>query len=157
MQASIIKTNIWNMYIVGVKTVQGRKEMILSTNKQRKRKLCAYVMGYALVPWNQAAKKSPFCLSLWWHDDVIKWKHFPCYWPFARVTSGFPSQRPVTRSPDVFFDEPLNKRWSKQAKRRCMRRHRAHYDVIVMPNGTSSHIRAGMNVPKGFYVSSWCK
>ena len=19
-----------------------------------------------------------------WHDDVIKWKHFPCYWPFLR-------------------------------------------------------------------------
>ena len=18
------------------------------------------------------------------HDDVIKWKHFPCYWPFVR-------------------------------------------------------------------------
>ena len=25
-----------------------------------------------------------------WHDDVIKWKHFPCYWP-------------VTRSFGVFF------------------------------------------------------
>ena len=19
----------------------------------------------------------------WYHDDVIKWKHFPCYWPFV--------------------------------------------------------------------------
>ena len=53
------------------------------------------------------------------HDDVIKWKHFPCYWPFVRgihrspVNS--PAQRPVTRSFDVFFDLRLNKRLSKQS------------------------------------------
>ena len=41
------------------------------------------------------------------HDDVIKWKHFPRYWPFA--------QRPVTRSFDVLFDLRLNKRLSKQS------------------------------------------
>ena len=39
------------------------------------------------------------------HDDVIKWKHFPRYWPFVRGVPGeFPAQRPVTRSFDVFFD-----------------------------------------------------
>ena len=32
------------------------------------------------------------------------------------VTSGFPSQRPVTRGSDVFFDVCLNKWWSKQSK-----------------------------------------
>ena len=59
-----------------------------------------------------------FSLSLGNHDDVIKWKHFPCYWPFVRgihrslVNS--PAQRPVTRSFDVFFDLHLNKRLSKQ-------------------------------------------
>ena len=51
------------------------------------------------------------------HDDVIKWK------PFIRVTGHlcgeftgpgeFPSQRPVTRSFDVFFDLCLNKQLSK--------------------------------------------
>ena len=45
------------------------------------------------------------------HDDVIKWKHFPRYWPFVRE---FPSQRPVTRSFDVFFHLRLNKWLSKQ-------------------------------------------
>ena len=34
------------------------------------------------------------------------------------VTGGFPSQRPVTRSFDVFFDLRLNKRLSKQSGRR---------------------------------------
>ena len=30
--------------------------------------------------WGEA-KDSPFRQI---HDDVIKWKHFPCYWPFER-------------------------------------------------------------------------
>ena len=47
------------------------------------------------------------------HDDVIKWKHFPRYWPFVRE---FPTQRPVTRSFDVFFDLCLNKRLRKQSQ-----------------------------------------
>ena len=46
------------------------------------------------------------------HDDAIKWKHFPRYWPFVR---GIPPQRPVTRRFDVFFDLRLNKRLSKQS------------------------------------------
>ena len=50
--------------------------------------------------------------------DVIKWKHFPRYWPFVREFTGpgeFPAQRPVTRSFEVFFDLRLNKRLSKQS------------------------------------------
>ena len=50
------------------------------------------------------------------HDDVIKWKHFPCYWPFVRGIHL--SQTPVTRSFDVFFDLRLNKQLSKQSRRR---------------------------------------
>ena len=51
------------------------------------------------------------------HDDVIKWKHFPRNWPFVRGihrSRWIPTQRPVTRSFDVFFDLRLNKRLSKQ-------------------------------------------
>ena len=35
------------------------------------------------------------------------------------VTGEFPAQRPVTRSFDVFFELRLNKRLSKQSRRRC--------------------------------------
>ena len=50
------------------------------------------------------------------HDDVIKWKHFPRYWSFVRGIHRWPvnSQKPVTRTHDVFFDLRLNKRLSKQ-------------------------------------------
>ena len=47
-----------------------------------------------------------------------------------QVTGGFPSQRPETESFDVSSDMRLNKRLSKQSRR--LRRHRAHYDAIVM-------------------------
>ena len=53
------------------------------------------------------------------HDVVIKWIHFPRYWPFVRgihrspVNS--PTQRPVTRSFDAFFDLRLNKRLRKHS------------------------------------------
>ena len=67
-------------------------------------------MCVAHVPWCM-----PGSLT---HDDVIKWKHFPRYWLFVRgihrPTVNFPSQRPVTRSFDVFFDMCLNKQLSKQ-------------------------------------------
>ena len=66
------------------------------------------------------------------HDDVIKWKDFPCYWPFVRVTGEFPWQREVTQSFDAFFDLCLNKRLSKQSWGDDLRCHHAHYDVIVM-------------------------
>ena len=57
------------------------------------------------------------------HDDVIKWKHFPRYWPFVTgelpahrpVTGELPAQGPVTRSFDFFFDLRLNKCFSKQS------------------------------------------
>ena len=55
------------------------------------------------------------------HDHFIKWKHFPRYWPCVRGIHRSPvnslTQRPVTRSFDVFFD---------------LRPNHAHYDVIVM-------------------------
>ena len=51
------------------------------------------------------------------HDDVIKWKHFPRYWPFVRGIHRSPvktpQKRPVARSFDVFFDLRSNKRLSK--------------------------------------------
>ena len=64
------------------------------------------------------------------HDDVIKWKHFPCNWHFvyvgiSPVIGEFPSQRPVTRSFDVFFHLCLYKRLSKTLVRLAI------WDAIV--------------------------
>ena len=56
-----------------------------------------------------------------WHDDVMKWRHFPRYWPFVRGIHRSPvnsphSQRPVTRTFDVFFDLSLNKHLTKHSR-----------------------------------------
>ena len=48
------------------------------------------------------------------------------------VTGDFPTKRPVTRGFDIFFDLRLNKRWVNNREADYLRRHRTHYDVIVM-------------------------
>ena len=47
------------------------------------------------------------------------------------VIGEFPSQMPVTRSFDVFFDLRQNG-WVNNREAGDLRPHRAHYDVIVM-------------------------
>ena len=57
----------------------------------------------------------------WPYNEVIKWKHFRVTGPLcgnSPVTSEFPSQRPVTRIFDLFFDLRQNKQLSKQSRRR---------------------------------------
>ena len=49
------------------------------------------------------------------------------------VTGEFPSQRPVTRSFDVFFDFRLKKNgWANNQEADDLRRRRAHYYVTAM-------------------------
>ena len=48
------------------------------------------------------------------------------------VPGEFPTQRPVTRSLDVFFDLRLNNGWVNNGEAGDLRRYRAHYDVTVM-------------------------
>ena len=71
-----------------------------------------------------------------YHDDVIKWKHFPRYWSFVRgntpITGEFPSQRPVPRSFGVFFDLRLNLRLGKQSWGWWFETLSRYYDVTVM-------------------------
>ena len=58
-------------------------------------------------------------VTLFFHDDVIKWKHFSALLAICEgnspVTGQFPAQRPVTQSFDVFFDLCLNERLNKQS------------------------------------------
>ena len=75
-------------------------------------------------------------VKLQWHDDVIKWKHFPPYWPFVRGI-----HRSQMNSPHkgqwrgallfslicAWINDWVNNRDAGE-----LRRHRSHYDVIVM-------------------------
>ena len=78
--------------------------------------ICWYHKNKVLETHGNGGMRIQHCGYWYRHDDVIKWKHFPRYWPFvgnSPVPGEFPAQRPVTRSFDVFFD--LNKRLSKQS------------------------------------------
>ena len=66
---------------------------------------------------NQKYPNSPTLIRVI-HDDVIKWNIFRVTGPLCGEFTGpgeFPTQRPVTRSFDVFFDLRLNKRLSTQS------------------------------------------
>ena len=74
------------------------------------------------------------------HDDVIKWKHFPCYWPFVRGIHRSPVNSPVN-SPhkgqwrgDLMFSLICvwTNDWVNNRGAGDLRRYRSHYDVTVM-------------------------
>ena len=74
-------------------------------------------------------------------DDVIKWKHFPRYWPFVRGIHRSPVNSPHKgqwRGALMFSLICIwINGWVNNRKAGDLRRYHAHYDVIVMldPNG----------------------
>ena len=82
-------------------TGSDKADASFSIGKQRKLG-CLVVRGGRRVRFTNA-----------YHDNVIKWKHFTRCWPF--VWGIHRSQRPVTRSFDIFFDLLPNNRWTKQS------------------------------------------
>ena len=69
------------------------------------------------------------------HDDVIKWKHFPRYWPFVRGIQRSPVNSPHKgqwRGALMFslICVWING-WVNNREAGDLRRHRAHYDVTV--------------------------
>ena len=76
------------------------------------------------------------CVFLWSHDDVIKWKHFPRYWPFVRGIHWSPVNSPhkcqwhgalMFTLICVWMNDWVNNRQAGD-----LRGYRSHYDVIVM-------------------------
>ena len=70
------------------------------------------------------------------HDDVIKWNHFPCNWPFVRGIHRSPVNSPHKgqwRGALMFtlICVWIND-WVNNPEAGDLRRYRAHYDVIVM-------------------------
>ena len=74
--------------------------------------------------------------NTWWHDDVIKWKHFPRYWPFVWGIHQSPVNSPHKgqwRGALVFslICARING-WVNNDEASDLWRHRTHYDVTVM-------------------------
>ena len=70
------------------------------------------------------------------HDDIIKWNHVPCCWPFVRGIHRSPVNYPhkVKWHGALMFSlicAWINA-WVNNREASNLRRHRVHYDVIVM-------------------------
>ena len=111
--------------------------------------------------WACVADENAQCFSKV-HDDVIKWKHFPRYWPFVRgihrspVNS--PHKGPVTRSFDVFFELRLNKQLNKQSwgwwfemRSRSLWRHRKGHWLSSYTTLTTGKYKC---LPLGLYTDT---
>ena len=89
-----------------------------------------------------------------WHDDVIKWNHFPRYWPFV-----WGIHRPPVNSPHkgqrrgaLMFSLICARMnvWVNNREAGDLRRHRANYDFTVMV-----HIGSGNGLlPHGIVVAT---
>ena len=70
------------------------------------------------------------------HDDVIKWKHFPRYWPFVRRIHRYPVNSPHKGQWRGALMFSLNcvwiNGWVNNREAGDLRRYHAHYDVTVM-------------------------
>ena len=76
------------------------------------------------------------------HDDVIKWKHFPHYWPFVRGIHRSPVNslhKGQWRGALMFslIGAWING-WVNNRETDDLRRRRAHYDAIVMLKPTDT-------------------
>ena len=78
----------------------------------------------------------------------------PSNWNIFRVTDPlcgeftdeFPAQRPVTRNFDVSFICALINGWANVREAGDLRRHRGHYDVIIIQNLTASDCKGITNL-----------
>ena len=115
--------------------------------------LCYWICRQLLVHWFGHCMHIIYLELLLWHWDTMhqcqasdsksRWRHqmetFSALLALcagnSQVTGEFHSQRPVTRSFDVFFDLRLNKDWVNNREADDLRRHSVHHDVIVMWHG----------------------
>ena len=66
------------------------------------------------------------------HDDVIKWKQFPHYWPFVRGIHRSPVNSPHKGQwRGALICTRING-WVNNGEAGDLRGYRAHYDVIMM-------------------------
>ena len=127
--------------VAGVSNLPGKQSMLILC-PQLSIDACLYsVAGCWCIATNEiVATTCPqqFILVFFYtvHDDIIKWKHFSCYWPFVRGIH----QLPVNSLHKGQWRRALMfslictwiNGWVSNGEAGDLRCHRAHYDVTVM-------------------------
>ena len=106
--------------------------------------------------------------SIWpTHDDVIKWKHFPRYWPFVWGIHRSPVNSPHKgQCRGALMPSPICvgiNGWVNNREACDLRRHRAHYDgtvmniprILVVIEGSKEHRITGFWIISDGSVSVW--
>ena len=111
---------------------------------------CRLTEGFSMASISETFKPvSP--VRIVHHDDVIKWKHFPRYWPFVRGIHRSPVNSPHKgqwrRALMFFLICTRINGWVNNSEAGDLRRNRAHYDFTVM------HIK-GMEYDS---INSYCR
>ena len=73
-----------------------------------------------------------FLITDSFHDDVIKWKHFPRYWPFVRGIHRSPVNSPHKGQRRGALIFSFIYAWVNNREAGYLRRYRAHYDITVL-------------------------
>ena len=85
-----------------------------------------FIYGYPILRWDSDEIQ-------WLHDDVIKWKHFPRYWPFVRgIPVNSPHKGQWHRALMFSLICVWINGWVNNREAGDVRRYRAHYDVTIM-------------------------
>ena len=102
---------------------------------------------FGLLHWHSGN----VCFTMSW--DVIKWKHFPRYWPFVRGIHRSPVKSPHKgqwRGALIFsLICAWIHGWVNNGEAGDLRRHQTQYDVIVMyhwSNPTATHGQPQRNI-----------
>ena len=95
------------------------------------------LQGNTIVVFRQNAFEEVMCKILAiLHDDVIKWKHFPRYWPFVtgihRSTVNSPHKGQWHGALMCSSICAWKKSWVNNHDSGDLQRHRTHYDANVM-------------------------
>ena len=95
------------------------------------KKTCLILKSINTVPVEDRASE----ITVMAHDDVIKWKHFPLYWPFVMGIHRSPVDSPHKgqwRGPLIFsLICAWTNSWANNRDAGHLRRHCAQYDVTV--------------------------
>ena len=97
---------------------------------------CQHLCNVPRASFSRTSSLRYIYLLIHAHDDVIKWRHFPRYCPFVRGIHQSPVNSPHKgqwhRASMFSLICARISGWVNTGDAGDLRRHRAHYDVIVM-------------------------
>ena len=97
-----------------------------------------------------------FCSIPYCHEDVMKWKHFPRYWPYVKGIQQWPMNSPHRgqwRGALMFsLICHWTNDWTSHRDAGDLRHHPAHYDVIVIEDATYSELSVQIMACRRFFA-----